>query len=250
MKKCWAASLGDCSDKQSGEHIVTAGIFSSDAVTVQGFSWCKDTPKEIGLASLVKNVLCKDHNSRLSPLDDTVIQLFDALRKAVQLSDVRSKLAPRRWTTKRFDVDGTNLERWCLKTLITLSIGGESALGPHSKDADTPEDTLVQICFGMGRLQPPRGLYVAWEAGDKLETQDEKVVISTFNDEKSLVGARFYLGGFVFILYLNDRALKPGPLRFTQKDGRVEQRPHPQYHNRAVNFQLGKYVSHSVRFLW
>ena len=59
----------------------------------------------------------------------------------------------------------------------------------------------------MGRFQPPKGLYVALEAGDKLETQDEKVVISTFNDEENLVGARFDLGGLVFILYLNDRRL-------------------------------------------
>jgi|SRR5882762_1239611 len=250
MKKCWAACLGDCSDKQSGEHVVTAGIFSNDMVTVQGFSWCIDTPKEIGLGSLVKNVLCTDHNSRLSPLDNTVIQVFDALRKAVKLSDVRSNLAPRRWTTEHFDIDGVNLERWCLKTLITLSIGGTSPLGPLSKDADTPDENLVRICFGMDRFQPPKGLYVAWETGDKLEVQDEKVIISTFQDERLLVGARFYLGGFVFILYLNDRALKPGPLRFTQKDGSVEQRPHPQYHNRAFNFQLGKYKSHSVRFLW
>ncbi len=249
MKKCWAACLGDCSDKQSGEHIVTAGIFSSHSVTVQGFSWC-NAPKEIGLPSLVKNVLCTYHNSRLSPLDNTVIQVFDALGKAVQLSDVRSNLAPRRWRTEHFDVDGTNLERWCLKTLITLSIGGTSPLGPHSKDADTPYENLVRICFGMERFRPPKGLYVAWEVGDKLEVQSEKVGISTFRDEDLLVGARFYLGGFVFILYLNDRALKPGPLRFTKKDGSVEQRPQPQYHNRACNFQIGKYISHSVRFLW
>lgn len=250
MKKCWAVRLGDCSDKLSGEHIVTAGIFSSDKVNVQGLSWCKDAPKEIGLASAVKRVLCTGHNSRLSPLDDAVIEVFRALRDAVRLSNVRGNLPMRRWTKRNFDVDGVRLERWCLKTLITLSIGGSLPVGPHSKDADTPDENLVRICFGLAPFQAPKGLYVAWEVGDKLEVQDEKVVISTFHEDTHLAGARFYLGGFVFILYLNDRELKPGPLRFTRSDGSVEQRPQPQYHNKAVNFQLGKHVSHSVRFIW
>jgi len=250
MKKCWAACLGDCSDKLSGEHIVTAGIFSSDKVKVQGLPWCRDAPKEIGLASAVKNVLCTWHNSSLSPLDDAVIQVFGALRDAVRLSDVRSNLPLRRWTKSHFDVDGARLERWCLKTLITLSTGGSVPLGPHSKDAETPDENLVGVCFGLAPFQAPKGLYVAWEVGDKMEIQDEKVVISTFLDDNRLAGARFYLGGFVFILYLNDRELKPGPLRFRRADGSVEQRPQPQYHNKAVNFQLGKYVSHCVRFIW
>jgi hypothetical protein len=250
MNKCWAACLGDCSDKISGEHIVTAGIFSTQKVHVQGFSWCMDAPKEIGLASAVKKVLCTEHNSRLSPVDEAVIQVFGALREAVRLNNVRSSLSVRRWQTAKFDVDGLKLERWCLKTLTTLSIGGSLALGPSSKDAETPDPYLVRVCFGMGRLQAPKGLYVAWAVGDKLEVQDEKVGISTFHDDRFLLGARFYLGGFQFLLYLNDRELKPGPLSFTHKDGSVEQRPQPQYHNRAVNFQIGKHVSHSVRFIW
>lgn len=250
MKKCWAACLGDCSEKLSGEHIVTAGIFSSDKVNVHGLPWCKDAPKEIGLASAVKNVLCTGHNSRLSPLDDAVIEVFNALRDAIRLSDVRSKLSKRRWTKTYFDVNGVKLERWCLKTLITLSIGGSAPLAPHSKDSEMPDESLVRISFGLTPFQAPSGLYVSWGVGENMEMQDEKVVISTFLDENRLAGARFYLGGFIFILYLNDRELKPGPLRFTRKDGSVEQRPQPQYHNRAVNFQLGKYVSHSVRFLW
>jgi hypothetical protein len=250
MKKCWAACLGDCSDKQSGEHIVTAGIFSSQTIYVQGLPWCLDAPKEVGLASVVKNVLCTAHNSRLSPLDETVVQLFSVLREALDLNDVRSKMTPRYWNKKYFDIDGTKLERWCLKTLITLSIGGLLPLGAHSTDAQTPDEHFVRVCFGLAPLQAPKGLYVSWAVGEKLEFKEEQVVISTFNDDRRLVGARFFLGGPIFMLYLKDREFEPGPLRFIGKDGSIERRPQPQYHNRAVNFQLGKYVSHSVRFIW
>jgi hypothetical protein len=117
-----------------------------------------DAPKEIGLASAVKNVLCTEHNSRLSPVDEAVIQVFGALRQAVQLSNIRGSLPLRRWRTVKFQVDGVNLERWCLKTLITLSIGGSFPVGPHSKDAETPNEDLVRACFGLNSFQPPRGL--------------------------------------------------------------------------------------------
>jgi hypothetical protein len=250
MKKCWAACLGDCSDKQSGEHIVTAGIFSSEKIYVQGLPWCLDAPKEVGLASAVKNVLCTAHNSRLSPLDETVVQVFSALRLALDLNDVRSKMSPRHWNKKYFDIDGTKLERWCLKTLITLSIGGSLPLGANSRDAETPDENLVRVCFGIAQLQAPKGLYVSWAVGEKLEFKEEHVVISTFNDDGHLVGARFYLGGPMFMLYLKNRELDPGPLRFIGKNGSVEQRPQPHYHHKFLNFQLGKYVSHSVRFHW
>ena len=80
--------------------------------------------------------------------------------------------------------------------------------------------------------------------------REETVVISTFLDEDRLAGARFYLGGPIFILYINDRPLKPGPLRFTRNDGSVEERAQPQYHSKEMRFQLGKYVFQSIRFNW
>ena len=99
MKKCWAVSLGDCSDKISGEHILTAGMFPGDTVHVRGLSWCPDKPKEIGLASLVKNVLCTAHNSRLSPVDEAGIHTFDTIREFIRLGQARSNVALRRWRT-------------------------------------------------------------------------------------------------------------------------------------------------------
>jgi hypothetical protein len=93
MKKCWAASLGDCSDKMSGEHIVSAGIFPGNTVNIKGLSWRLDAPKQIGLANLVKNVLCTEHNSRLSPVDEAGIQTFKTISAFIGLGHVRSGVA-------------------------------------------------------------------------------------------------------------------------------------------------------------
>src|SRR5437899_10575191 len=69
MNECWAACLGDCSDKISREHIISASLFPADKITVQGLSWCKGEPKEIGLAALTRKILCTKHNSDLSEID-------------------------------------------------------------------------------------------------------------------------------------------------------------------------------------
>jgi hypothetical protein len=58
-----------------------------------------------------------------------VISLFDALNKCTNLSGIRNSRPHKRWTKVNFDVDGLKLERWCVKTLITLSIGGPTAWG-------------------------------------------------------------------------------------------------------------------------
>jgi hypothetical protein len=41
MRKCWAESLGNCSDFISGEHIVNPGLFATDIIIVQGLGWCR-----------------------------------------------------------------------------------------------------------------------------------------------------------------------------------------------------------------
>ena len=46
---CWAASLGDCSKKMSREHTVSRSLFATDEVMVQGFPWCANEPKKIGV---------------------------------------------------------------------------------------------------------------------------------------------------------------------------------------------------------
>jgi hypothetical protein len=52
----------------SAEHLVSRALFP-ESVTIQGFEWCRETPKMIGINSLTSNVLCRHYNSALSELD-------------------------------------------------------------------------------------------------------------------------------------------------------------------------------------
>jgi hypothetical protein len=48
MVECWASVLGSCDKKASYEHIISGWLFIDTVVQAEGFSWCKDDPKEIG----------------------------------------------------------------------------------------------------------------------------------------------------------------------------------------------------------
>jgi hypothetical protein len=130
---CWAKCLGNCSQKMSREHTISKGLFNDDEIMVQGFPWCLNAPKRIGLSNFVAKILCKAHNSKLSELDDAAKAAFAVFRESVRLNNVRQKLKrPTIWNVKRLEIDGPRLERWFLKTLINLSFGGQWTIGVGS----------------------------------------------------------------------------------------------------------------------
>jgi hypothetical protein len=47
----------------SKEHTVTAGLFFTDIVNVQGLAWSKDEPKQVGLANLTRKILGAENSS-------------------------------------------------------------------------------------------------------------------------------------------------------------------------------------------
>src|ERR1700722_8733749 len=107
------------------------------------------------------------HNSQLSDSDDAAIGLRQALCDAAALSEERKLLPPQDWAVQKFSVDGVALERWCLKTLITITAYGEMPIGSESLEIGKPSRSLVETAFGRKTFQPPRaGLHWAGEIGD------------------------------------------------------------------------------------
>ncbi len=111
MVRCWAAGLGGCSTIPSREHLVSAGLFESSVITVQGFPWCQNEPKTIGLRRAVAKILCKHHNSLLSPVDEKGgIAAFKIFHEVIRLDEVRRKLKPRHWHVRRYEINGKLLD--------------------------------------------------------------------------------------------------------------------------------------------
>jgi len=130
---CWAECLGGCSDKMSREHLVSESLFPEGKVRVEGFPWCREAPKEIGIAGLTAKILCERHNNALSPIDTAGAAAFKAFEKTARLAATRERMKPHHWNVVRDEINGPLFERWLLKTLINiccdqgLPIGRDSA---------------------------------------------------------------------------------------------------------------------------
>jgi hypothetical protein len=254
VRKCWAESLGNCSDTLSGEHTVSKGLFTDDRVVVQGLSWCKDEPKTIGLSSLTRKILCTHHNSGLSPVDDAAIAAFNAFRESVRLTDIREKIKERRWTVVHLPLNGDLLERWFLKTLINITIGGIQKIGPKSTTPGEPSSDLVEIAFGHRKFVPNAGLHNSAEAGEMINSID-MVTIAPFFDSKNeyVLGGTFSFRGFRFMLYLGEAGFT-GNITLVHGDGRTTTRyAKPLRHLKQLKVTVGptrRYVSHSIDFGW
>ena len=127
MDRCWASVLGQCSSKMSNEHLVSKSLFDGGVVKVQGFPWCRDSPKTIGLASLTAKVLCKAHNETISDVDTAGASAFKAFRAMTLTRNQRKKMQRGSWTVKKYGIDGPLLERWFLTQLSQLNpISGQN----------------------------------------------------------------------------------------------------------------------------
>jgi hypothetical protein len=79
MRKCWANKLGNCAKGITREHLISNSILPI-SIVVQGFSWCRDVPKEIGSGSFVSNFLCEEHNNQLSKTDSEILNFAKAFK--------------------------------------------------------------------------------------------------------------------------------------------------------------------------
>jgi hypothetical protein len=247
MNSCWAACLGNCSEKISREHIITAGLFVDDELKVKGLPWCLDEFKIIGLSGLVKKALCTRHNSLLSEVDDAAIHSFKALRDAIGLTNARKLLEPQVWEVKYSTLDGCRLERWFLKTMLTNAFGGQFLIGRSSLQPGEPPRALVEIAFGLGRFQSPAGLYLLGDNGEKWS--EDGIRINTFGDGRCHRGARIWFRGLDFMLLI-DGDSSPGPFSFTSMDRKETIQPTARYHAREINLGVNNKLSQVIRFSW
>jgi hypothetical protein len=198
--------------------------------------------------------LCTTHNSNLSPVDEAAIKAFNVFRECVRLTGIREVMKERMWNKVRLVIDGAGLERWFLKTLINLTVGGKERIGPNSTVPGEPSAGLVEIAYGLRKFVPNAGLYSSLEVGETVNTEDRVTIIPFFDlSNESLLGGTFYFRGIRFMLYLAEEGLT-GNVNFVHKDGKGKSKySRPFRHLKRLNFTVGpsqKRVSHVVDFKW
>jgi hypothetical protein len=243
--KCWADCLGDCNSKQSREHVISKVLFPGSTVTVQGFSWCKNEPKEIGIANLTAKILCKPHNTALSPVDKSAGTAFEALREVTRLKNVREAMKPHRWNVKTYSLDGVMVERWFLKTLINLAVDGDYPIGADSSVPGWPSDRLVRIAFGSEQFRGKAGMYTVSRVGMEVTLEDRVSFSPVMGSGRQVMAGLFIFRGFTFLLYLEPEG--PQDMRGIFFKGEHLVNTTLLFQKVTWNFKVGQYLSHVVK---
>lgn len=240
---CWADCLGNCESKQSHEHVISANLWLSNTVMVQGFSWCADAPKEIAIANLTKKILCRKHNGDLSPVDASAGDSFNTLREVTRLKNVRERMKPIRWTVKAYILDGVMLERWLLKTLINIAFDGKYAIGADAAAAGRPSERLVRVAYGLEWFKGKAGLYTIGRIGMNIAMEDRvsfSPIMQRAPRREYVVGGIFLFRGFEFLLYLEPEG--PQDLTGIYFRGQHLKGTGLMFQTLAANIRVGKHV--------
>ena len=110
---------------------------------VETFGMGAPAGKRISLKSVGANILCRNHNSQLNPLDDAIGELADALSEFWRCGG-----------TQLISVDGTLIERWMLKYIF-----GASSAGYIDGKKMYPDERAVRQLFGLDPIMDRFALY-------------------------------------------------------------------------------------------
>lgn len=194
-RRCYALELDDCSKDLSREHYISAGLLKEIGdFDVTGLGFVADETK-LPVAALTSKILCRRHNSALSPLDVAAASFFVALRHFDH--GFRDEIeAP---TTESETINGDDLERWCLKTLAGLhhaSIASDGGL--------RPELAYVALLFGESGWPKGWGFSASLLPETRYAFSGLGIRTLTDGDEGATLGAEFNIAGFSFLLHFGE----------------------------------------------
>lgn len=256
MVNCWAEKLGNCSKKQSREHLISKGIFESDGtqepymVVPWGLNWCKDNPKTVSLASLTSKILCEYHNNLLSPVDSEAIRAYNIFRN-IWSSNFGSEIKPE---TKNivYQINGNLLERWFLKTAINVLYSDWGL--------DKPPIELIEIAFGIKKFPQNVGLCISTSLKyPKVNYEDGIKITPLMIDYKKFTTILFEFKGWKFALPLISNPLPPTlnhirhiPFSYLPVDNFINEFLNSRliFHPRQFDFEMINETCVSVKFNW
>ncbi|HEX3148022.1 MAG TPA: hypothetical protein VHR66_08050 [Gemmataceae bacterium] len=232
---CFAGALNDCSPEISGEHYTSNLILrrvsrGKPSVLVKNLPFQPpETLQHFGISSLVANVLCREHNSRLSGFDTEGGKLFAAL------DDIDQQVSTGGAGDSAYEVNGDMVERWLLKTLIGSLFSGNLRLPDGRAKSVRPPDEYLDMLFRTGEFPAGCGLYLT--AARPNQVLKGSPTVFTMEAEPSaegnVIGLHVGMFGFDFFLalvpvpdprpkHLADATYRPTGLLFVTNTGRKE----------------------------
>src|SRR5262249_12812065 len=179
----------------------------SKSVLVTGLSFQKPgSAQQIGVASLVGNILCETHNSLPSPFDGAGKTMFSAM------DGMNDGAADPALPERAMYVDGDGLERWILKSLCGGLYSGAFRVSPtDTMKGVCPPLEWLQILFNEAEFPAGQGIYYMPRKPGETVTADQYVLrlepLGSRNTEE-IGGLRVWFLGFEFTLLMGN--LMPG----------------------------------------
>lgn len=205
--KCYLSPTNDCSKERSREHYISEAILQRfDRLRVSGMPWQRKGEKvDYPANALVANVLCRQHNSALAPIDTFGLKAFNAL---VEASDYAvTGRHPGR--VQHHLISGDGLELWLFKLLAGMHFGGIAAAdrGILRDTCSFPLDELVDA-LTTGILPAGSGFWVTQGVG---AIQPRQISVAPMIEGKSNrnVGVQVIFGPLQFEATLIAPVLSP-----------------------------------------
>lgn len=192
MEKCWASEFSPCCEKISREHVISKGLFDTKTIYVQGFEWCREEVK-IGIESLTAKILCRKHNSLLSSIDKSGIEIISFLEQA----------RDSKYDIPQITTSGHLFEKWLLKTAINLSFNSQLHIGLGMTDSKLgiPSAYLLDVVFGKIEFSHQMGAYFIPNSAP-LKIKEREIATIPIVKDKVLGGILFNLRGYHFFISL------------------------------------------------
>lgn len=194
--KCFLAVTKDCSQKISREHFVSEGVLEEIdyIVGVEGLPWIPPgEQKPVSTPNLTAHVLCRRHNSALSPLDSTGAQFFRAIK------NLSSSNYDGRENVLAFN--GRDIERWMLKTMYGMLASKLLQARFGMRIGADIDSMCVDLLYDRVPFVPGRGLFIRTEIGHTVATERSITVQPVTNNvEQTISGICFNMVGFDFLL--------------------------------------------------
>lgn len=242
--KCYARELNNCSSDISREHYISAGVlkhFEHDGkVMSSGFKFGGGGYGNLLPPGTMKaKILCRSHNSELSPLDTMAIGFF----KAMSLLALDFPTA-----AERAEFSGHDLERWLLKCLLGMHATGHMC--QELADGSVPpnptvDPRVVTLLFTENAWPENWGLYLT---GGELAGDGDFIVLPWIEDG-ILVGSKFKIFHQQFFLMVGDPVELFGGTRAAGQAGTPLASGQMIHRPGAINFHRDG-ETRSLRFRW
>jgi hypothetical protein len=146
---CYMAETADCGEGLSREHYISRGLIDAPEVRVRGMPWQREEVERYAADNLTARILCRRHNSALSPLDAHAQRFFLAIEAGLQQAQ-RQSLSRR---SAFYMTSGEAIELWAMKTLAGLYASGIEFRMPDHRFRDF-EPPMARIVAALSAARP------------------------------------------------------------------------------------------------